>query len=242
MEDPLELAICVDGVDHQVALTMRTPGDDEALLAGFLFSEGVIEQGQLHGFRHTPQRCTALIKEGTPVDLSALQRNVTTNSSCGICGRPDASSLRPAKPVTADWGVPPEILMRTAESLDQAQAGFKVTGGLHAAALWDVSGQLLMLREDVGRHNAVDKLLGHLILNHALPISQAWLMVSARASYELVQKAVLAGIPVMAAFGAPSSLAIETAEHGRLTLVGFLSPRSFNVYTHPKRLHVDGFK
>ena len=249
-EEPL--GIRVNG--EAVTLTMRTPGDDLDLAAGFLVSEGVI---------HSPadisrikvcsgQRCGHSDHEGmgniADVTLAAgagvparLRRNFLTTSACGVCGKASISDICEIPGAGSDLAedpiaVEPAMLASLPERLRRAQRIFSATGGLHAAGLFDAAGQLLVLREDVGRHNAVDKVVGWALRTGRLPLAGCVLLVSGRASFELVQKAVMAGVPVLAAVSAPSSLAAELAEEAGVTLVGFLRGRSMNIYTAPHRV------
>ncbi|MBO8200306.1 formate dehydrogenase accessory sulfurtransferase FdhD [Streptomyces smyrnaeus] len=249
-EEPLEIRL--DG--KPLAVTMRTPGDDFALAAGFLVSEGVIASAadDLAGIVYcdsardedgvsTYNTVDVRLAPHVPApDLGTLERNVYTTSSCGLCGKASLEAVR----TTARWeldgdrplGVGTELLARLPDRLRAAQRVFDRTGGLHAAALFSPDGELLDVREDVGRHNAVDKLVGRAAQNGALPLRDALLMVSGRASFELAQKAVMAGIPVLAAVSAPSSLAVDLAQETGLTLVGFLRGASMNIYAGAHRL------
>lgn len=252
-EEPLEIRL--NG--KPLAITMRTPGDDFALAAGFLVSEGVL--GSADELRNIVY-CAGATADGSNtynvVDVSTadgvvlpditLERNVYTTSSCGLCGKASLDAVR----TTARWpiddapeghGAPPvrltpELLARLPDRLRAAQRVFDRTGGLHAAALFTEDGDLVDVREDVGRHNAVDKLVGRALQDGRLPLARSVLMVSGRASFELAQKAVMAGIPVLAAVSAPSSLAVDLAAETGLTLVGFLRGSSMNVYAGEHRL------
>ncbi|AZP21429.1 formate dehydrogenase accessory sulfurtransferase FdhD [Streptomyces aquilus] len=246
-EEPLEIRL--NG--KPLAITMRTPGDDFALAAGFLVSEGVLaEQGDLQNIvycagatvdgSNTYNVVDVRTTPGVKIPDITLERNVYTTSSCGLCGKASLDAVR----TTARWPisdtppvrVDPELLASLPDRLRAAQRVFDRTGGLHAAALFGGDGELLDIREDVGRHNAVDKLVGRALQSGALPLSQAILLVSGRASFELAQKAVMAGIPVLAAVSAPSSLAVDLAAETGLTLVGFLRGRSMNVYAGEERI------
>ena len=253
VEEPLEIRVVaeLDGQRerHPVAITMRTPGHDFELAAGFLFSESVL------GARDSVWRvayCESSespasdgnivevhLAPGTPFDPERASRNVYTTSSCGVCGRGSLELLWTARPERPAGEV--RLAARTLRSLPERllrdQRVFEETGGLHAAALCTPEGELELLREDVGRHNAVDKLVGHLLLADRLPASGRLLLVSGRASFELVQKAIMAGIPALAAVGAPSSLAVAAAEEYGMTLVGFLDGRRFNVYSGAERVN-----
>jgi len=237
VEEPLQIRL--DGRD--IAITMRTPGHDRELAAGFLFTEGILRQASQIS-RITADEKGALnvqLAEGAQIDLERLARNFCVTSSCGVCGKASIDALRAAgcpilpraRPV-----IDARILPGLPQKLREAQAVFEHTGGLHAAGLFDASGTFLGLREDVGRHNAVDKLVGAAFLEDRLPLGEHILMLSGRISFELVQKALMAGIPVVAAVGAPSSLAVETALRFGMTLVGFLRGERFNVYAGQSRL------
>jgi len=245
-EEPLEVR--VGGVP--VSVTMRTPGDDFDLVAGFLVTEGVIAGGgQLATMRYcagatadgvnTYNVIDAEIRDGAPpLDLS-IQRNFYTTSSCGLCGKASIEAIRTRTrwPVSDDAvRLRPEVLVGLPDTLRAAQRVFDRTGGLHAAGLFTADGALLCLREDVGRHNAVDKVVGWAAREGRLPLSGAVLLVSGRASFELAQKALMAGVPVLVAVSAPSSLAVELAEEAGMTLVGFLRGNTMNVYAGAHRL------
>lgn len=245
-EEPLQIRVVVsdDGRPraHNVAVTMRTPGHDFALAAGFLFTEGVIaERRAIAGIAY----CTdpdetqqynvvnVALRSGVTFDAELLSRHVYTSSSCGVCGKASLEQVRavcPARPV-ASVRHPPEFFLGLPEALRRSQAIFERTGGLHAVAIFDVGGTLLLAREDVGRHNAMDKAVGALLLDGKLPASDTVALVSGRASFEVVQKALMAGIPTLAAVGAPSSLAVDLAREHGMTLIGFLREGRFNVYS-----------
>lgn len=247
VEEPLEIR--VGGV--ALAVTMRTPGNDVELAAGFLLSEGVISRGEqfktaIHCGGSEPVNeynvLDVTLADGVPPPSARMTRNFYTTSACGVCGKSSIDSVRTvsshavaADPVTVD----PARLAGYPDRLRAEQTVFDKTGGLHAAALFDVErDRLLVLREDVGRHNAVDKTVGWAALDGRVPVRGALLQVSGRASFELVQKAVMAGIPILAAVSAPSSLAVELADAAGLTLIGFLRGDTMNVYTHPERVRV----
>ncbi|HJV49790.1 MAG TPA: formate dehydrogenase accessory sulfurtransferase FdhD [Geothrix sp.] len=250
VEEPLEIRLNHVGPEgseqRSLSITMRTPGQDDELAAGFLFTEGILRgAGDLREVRpHRPETPTpgranvvqVSLHDHVAVDLQRLERNFYTTSSCGVCGKASIEALRAQSPFPpALPGHPPylssSLLHRLPQRLRAAQAGFEATGGLHAAALFDASGERLLLREDVGRHNAVDKVLGRALLDGLLPLRAHVLLVSGRASFELVQKASMAGLPCLAAVGAPSSLAVELAQEAGMTLVGFLREGRFNVYS-----------
>ncbi|GAB2744889.1 formate dehydrogenase accessory sulfurtransferase FdhD [Streptomyces bullii] len=250
-EEPLEIRLC----GKPLAITMRTPGDDFALAAGFLVSEGVVGRaeevativycaGATQDGSNTYNVVDVQLATGVPVPDITLERNVYTTSSCGLCGKASLHAVR----TTARWPiadtpqvrVTPDLLAALPDRLRAAQRVFERTGALHAAGLFSPEGELLDLREDVGRHNAVDKLIGRAFQSGRLPLSRSILLVSGRASFELAQKAVMAGIPVLAAVSAPSSLAVDLAAETGLTLVGFLRGGSMNVYAGEQRLDLRG--
>ena len=245
VEEPLEIRIewseDAERRGATVAVTMRTPGNDTELAAGFLFTEGLVRaREQIVSIRS----CRAgsvrvVVASDVTVDLARLERHSFTSSSCGMCGKTSASALRTTSsyPLRAAEPIVDEALLRSLpERLRRAQPAFDATGGLHASALFDLDGALMTLREDVGRHNALDKAIGTELLAGRLPADERILIVSGRVSFELVQKALMAGIPIVAAIGAPSSLAVELAREAGLTLVGFLRPDRFNVYSGAERL------
>ena len=235
VEEPMEIRVG----SHSIAVTMRTPGSDFELAAGFLLTEGVIARHtDICEIRHCGNaKNTNVVRiELNPTakfDAEKLSRHVFTTSSCGVCGKTTLEQVRSAMPAAIPQaaGLPPtEVLCALPGKLRDKQDIFSVTGGLHAAALFDSNGNLILLREDVGRHNAMDKLVGTLLLEDRLPASETVVLVSGRASYELIQKAAMAGIPTLAAVGAPSSLAVDLARELGMTLVGFLREGRFNVY------------
>ncbi|MBN9756097.1 Formate dehydrogenase chain D [Pseudonocardia sp. Ae406_Ps2] len=245
-EEPLELRVG----GKALTVTMRTPGHDVELAHGFLLTEGVIGSGldlagarycnsvDEHG-RNTYNVLDVDLAEGVaPPDVS-VERNFYTTSSCGVCGKAslDAVKLKTRHSPAADpLRIGRELLLELPDRLREHQKVFGSTGGLHAAALFDADGDLLAAREDVGRHNAVDKVLGRMVMDGRVPAAGTVLMVSGRASFELVQKAVMAGVPMLAAVSAPSSLAVELAEESGMTLVGFLRGDTGNVYTGAERI------
>jgi FdhD protein len=246
IEEPLEIRLGVKGFFDTLAVTMRTPGQDHALVLGFLLSEGVI--------RHVDDvediTCGESADEAThsqniirvalrvPGDTKPFQRQVYINSSCGICGRTSISRIKTQcrrHPVGV-FQLPKSYFSQMIVAFRKHQILFPHTGGLHAAGLFDLNGRCLALQEDIGRHNAVDKIVGQLIQLQQLPADNTVLLVSGRASFELVQKAVMAGIPMLVAVGAPSSLAVALAEEYGLTLIGFLSECRFNIYCGAQRI------
>lgn len=246
-EEPLEIRLG----GKPLAITMRTPGDDFALAAGFLVSEGVLGSadelrtivycaGATEDGSNTYNVVDVVLAEGVELPDITLERNVYTTSSCGLCGKASLDAVRTTArfPIADEppLRLPPELLASLPDQLRERQRVFERTGGLHAAALFSEDGELLDIREDVGRHNAVDKLVGRALQDGRLPLSRTVLLVSGRASFELAQKAVMAGIPVLAAVSAPSSLAVDLAAETGLTLVGFLRGSSMNVYAGEHRV------
>lgn len=245
-EEPLEIRVS----GRPLTVTMRTPGDDFDLARGFLVSEGVVSAGSdIAAIRYcagatvdgsnTYNVLDVLLADGVPVPDPSLERNFYMTSSCGVCGKASLESVR----TISKWGVDQDPVRLTAatiatlpDKLRAAQRVFDRTGGLHAAGLFDADGNVSCVREDVGRHNAVDKVIGWALGEDRLPLTGTTLMVSGRASFELVQKAVMAGIPVLAAVSAPSSLAVDLAREMGLTLVGFLRGSSMNVYSGVERI------
>jgi FdhD protein len=240
-EEPLEIRL------HRepFAVVMRTPGTDRELVAGFLLSERVIASlDDLASIapmgRRGPNVVNVTLAKRRARDLDRLigsRRNVVANAACGLCGRLTIESLRAdVPPIVSRWTLPPRSVYELPAQLRSRQQVFAATGGLHAAALFERDGTLRVVAEDVGRHNAVDKVVGRLLLLDRLPIGEYGLVVSGRTSFEIVQKAYFAGIPIVAAISAPSSLAIELAQDAGICLIGFVRGSDFNVYTHPDRL------
>ena len=250
-EEPLEIRLMFgkkeDRRQQSISVTMRTPGHDADLAAGFLFTEGIIQSDDdIQSIRH----CSGLnnnvirveLEEDVPVSLTNLERNFYTTSSCGICGKASIDAIRTIcrlqTPQTIETSFPANTLLSLPDTLRQAQQAFQNTGGIHGCALFNTGGKLILAREDVGRHNAVDKLVGAALQNGLFPLHHYLLLLSGRASFELVQKAAMAGIQLVAAVGAPSSLAVQTATELGITLVGFLRNGGFNIYSHPNRIVV----
>lgn len=246
-EEPLEIRL--NG--RPLAITMRTPGDDFALAVGFLVSEGVLAaasdvravtycEGAAEDGTNTYNVVNVQLAAGVPLPDITLERNVYTTSSCGLCGKASLDAVRTATRFPAAGTdpvrIPAELLSALPDRLRAAQKVFDRTGGLHAAGLFSAGGELLDLREDVGRHNAVDKIVGRALQSGGLPLTGSVLLVSGRASFELAQKAVMAGIPILAAVSAPSSLAVDLALESGLTLVGFLRGPDMNVYAGEERI------
>jgi FdhD protein len=236
VEEPLQIRIG----ERNISITMRTPGNDAELAAGFLFTEGLIRQAEdIAGIECADNEATITLASGVEVDSERLQRNFYVSSSCGVCGKASIEAIESAGCTTLPRGVPQvsrTIILSLPERLRGSQAVFERTGGLHAAGLFSGTGELLAVREDVGRHNAVDKIVGRALADGQIPLNKHLLMVSGRASFELVQKAVMAGLPILAAVGAPSSLAVKTALRFGMTLIGFLRDDRFNVYSGGTRL------
>ena len=245
IEEPLEIRLG----EQPVSITMRTPGHDFELAAGFLFTEGILQSSQqIHRIRWTAvtgnarqaaNSVTVELNPGAEVDFKRLERHFYTSSSCGVCGKASIDAIQmqgcPVLPRDSPL-VASDVIHRLPEALRHQQAVFERTGGLHAAALFDAKGNLAIMREDVGRHNAVDKVIGAEMLRDHTPLSDKLLLVSGRVSFELTQKALMAGIPFMAAVGAPSSLAVETAMRFNMTLVGFVRDGRFNIYSGASRI------
>ena len=247
-EEPLEIRVQGPGQEPaSVSITMRTPGHDYALAVGFLYAEGLIrsraELVDLTPDSSTPdgQPCNIVtVRLSHPFDPTSLQRHFYTTSSCGICGKASLEQIAVhCGPVAPGPVLARSVLLDLPATLRQAQQIFEQTGGLHASGLFDVSGRLLMHREDVGRHNAVDKLIGQRVLAGNIPLTEQILLVSGRTSLEIMQKAAMAQVPIVCAVSAPSSLAVEVAQRFRMTLIGFLRDQSFNLYTHPERLALE---
>jgi FdhD protein len=246
VEEPLEIAVhCnVDGkpVEKNISVTMRTPGNDDELALGFLFTEGIIRDcSQLHDILlPADNRVVVVMRKNESPVLHGVERNFYTTSSCGVCGKSSVDAIRSvsAFPPTQDKiAIDSTLLFGLQEKLNHQQPVFERTGGLHASALFDLQSNLVLLREDVGRHNALDKVIGASLKSGTLPLSKSILLLSGRASFELIQKASMAGIKIVAAIGAPSSLAVQLAEESDITLVAFLRRTRFNVYSGSKRIN-----
>jgi len=264
VEEPLEIRLgFADGTHRAISITMRTPGDDGELAAGFLFTEGIFESPeQIKQIRHcglkigkvkgTLDRVAALnsntirvdLADSVDLDLKKLERHFYTTSSCGVCGKSSIEALRTSAKPVGDNGLSlsADLIHSLPERLRAEQSVFEQTGGLHASALFTADGELELVREDVGRHNALDKVIGRKFLDGETPLSDHVLLLSGRASFELVQKALVAGIPIVASVGAPSTLAVELAAEYGMTLVGFLRDGRFNIYCGGERvlLKADG--
>jgi FdhD protein len=238
VEEPLEIRLG----SSPVAVTMRTPGDDAELVTGFLLTEGVIRGARdierISGpRRNLPNVVAVKLRRNSRFDPARLQRYFHATSSCGLCGKTTLEAIRAkTKPIATDVKFSAGLLYSLPQKLREEQETFDETGGLHAAAVFDLAGQPLWIREDVGRHNAVDKVIGAALLHNKFPLDQHILVVSGRGSFEIMQKALMARFPVVAAVSAPSSLAVALARKFNMTLVGFLRGRSCNVYAGAQRI------
>ena len=253
IEEPLEIRLGYGPANNRtirnISVTMRTPGNDAELALGFLFTEGIIKpQTDITSIEHCFIACAENKENVIQVDLrediipnlNNTERNFYTTSSCGVCGKASINSIKTVSAFIQDEmlenKINADLLYRLPSILQQHQEVFADTGGLHASALFNSLGELLLVREDVGRHNALDKLVGAALNKNMLPLYQNILLLSGRASFELVQKAAMAGINIIAAVGAPSSLAVQLAEEFKITLVGFLRNQRFNIYSQPQRI------
>jgi len=249
VEEPLEIRLLKEGsadnggTGRAVSITMRTPGSDAELALGFLYGEGLLQEPRdvidARPCGPTGNVIRVTVRADLPLDLDRLNRNFYTTSSCGVCGKASIEAVTASagiRRVSSDLVVRESVLRVMPDTLRVAQAGFAETGGMHAVGLFRDDGELLALREDVGRHNAMDKLVGAQLQAGELPWSQRVLLLSGRASFELIQKAMMAGAPLVAAIGAPSTLAVELAESAGITLVAFLRDGGCNVYCHPARV------
>ncbi|AKH94455.1 formate dehydrogenase accessory sulfurtransferase FdhD [Elizabethkingia anophelis] len=256
VEEPLEIRVSYGPKQQKqgknISVTMRTPGQDEELAAGFLFTEGIISgDQQISTVAHHQAECSRnqeniiiveMIDDFVP-QLMKTDRNFYTTSSCGVCGKGSIESIRTVSPFNntdkEDCRLSLETLYQLSDKLRSFQSNFSSTGGIHASGMFDLNGNLLALREDVGRHNALDKLIGHALLTKQLPLNDKILVLSGRASFELIQKAAMAGISVVVAIGAPSSLAVDLAKEFDITLLGFLRDNRFNIYHQGKHIKID---
>ena len=249
IEEPLEIQVTYSTATGQlqkaVAITMRTPGHDEELAAGFLFTEGVIKNPDaIASFKQNKadqNRVQVILKENIFPELQQASRQFYTTSSCGICGKASIEAIKVPSQFetgTKEFMVEANLIYGLSGSMSNAQSIFHQTGGLHAAALFSLNGTLLMLREDIGRHNAVDKIIGGSYLAGTLPLAETILFLSGRAGFELIQKAAMAGIRMVAAVGAPSSLAVDMAKEAGITLIGFLRGTRFNIYSGNQRVRI----
>lgn len=250
VEEPLEMQLeystGTGRMLKNVAVTMRTPGNDEELSSGFLFTEGVIKnRGAIQEIKRPhadDNRILIVLKENVIPVLNNAARNFYTTSSCGVCGKASIDAISTVSPFSGEKDslhINASVLYRLQNDLKQQQQVFEETGGIHASALFDSNGNFIMLREDVGRHNALDKIIGAALLNDQLPLNNCILFLSGRASFELLQKAAMAGIRLIAAVGAPSSLAVEMAKEQNITLIGFLKNNRFNIYSGKERIGLE---
>jgi FdhD protein len=244
-EEPMEIRAHGPGQEAvRVAVTMRTPGGDFELAAGFLFTEGVIRPGDVRQVAYCDdvdteeQRYNVItVALAEPFDETVLHRNFFATSSCGVCGKAALEDIEVrCAPIPLGFTVPAATILELPDRLRSAQRVFDRTGGLHAAGLFSADGELVSVREDVGRHNAIDKVIGEQLLARTVPLSERVVQVSGRVSFEIVQKAAVAGIPVVSAVGAPSSLAVDAADRLGVTVIGFVRDGRCNVYTHAARV------
>ena len=253
IEEPLEMRLRFKKNDkwetQNISITMRTPGNDEDLIRGFLFNEGIIEnlneidsieqKGDDVGDYNIKNTIEATINSTKNLDIGKLKRNFLTNSSCGVCGKTSLDSIEVIKKDKLDLSFPlikEEIVMKSPNLLINKQSEFAKTGGIHASALIEENGEVVAIREDVGRHNALDKLIGHALNNKILDPKKQFIACSGRLNFELVQKGLMANIGLMAGVGAPTSLAIDLAKRFDMTLLGFVKEESFNIYSNIKRV------
>ena len=253
IEEPLEITIKYkdkeNWVENTISITMRTPGDDEDLVRGFLFNERVIEKidyiesielaGDPVGQYKLKNKAVVTINNSENIDIDKIKRNFLTNSSCGVCGKTSLDSLEIIKKDKILQSIPKikyDIIMKSPNMLRQNQSEFSKTGGIHASGLFNVSGEIIAVKEDVGRHNALDKLIGFVLKKELLDNSSQFLTCSGRLNFDLVQKALMANIGVLIGVGAPTSLAIDLANKFDMTLVGFVKDESFNIYSNKERI------
>ena len=253
VEEPLEMnlkfKIKQEWKTENLSITMRTPGNDEDLISGFLLNEGIIlnideidnieKKGEKVGDYNIQNKIEATINNSSNIDIGKFKRNFLTNSSCGICGKTSLESIEAIKHQKLDLSFPKikkEIITKSPDLLISKQAEFSKTGGIHASSLIDVNGRVLVTREDVGRHNALDKLIGHAHKNKLIDNHSQFIACSGRLNFELVQKGLMSSIGLMAGVGAPTSLAIDLAKRFGMTLLGFVKKNSFNIYTNKERV------
>jgi len=245
IEEPLEIRLGYWQADKyiqkNISITMRTPGNDEYLATGFLFTEGIIKSTEeIENVVGIADNVIVVnLGRSSMPDLAKLDRHFYTTSSCGVCGKSSIDSIKTIcniKVSSADFAIETSLIYSLPETLRKKQDVFDQTGGLHASALFSTNGELLLIKEDVGRHNALDKLIGYALEKNMLPLDNHILLLSGRASFELIQKATMAGIKMVAAVGAPSSLAVELAIENDITLIGFLREERFNIYSAAKRV------
>ena len=247
VEEPLQITISILKTEFpitnkNISITMRTPGHDQDLAIGFLFTEGIIQASdQIKRVALDENSINVQLNNSENIDIGKLERHFYTSSSCGVCGKASIEAIKTIcslPPSPADFQIDKNLIKSFPGILKQEQNIFNNTGGIHAAALFNVNGELIIMREDVGRHNALDKIIGHLVTQDLLPLDQHLLFLSGRASFELIQKAAMAGIHFIMAVGAPSSLAVEMALEHDITLIGFLNETRYNIYTGPKRIKI----
>ena len=254
VEEPIEIILVHffndSWIKKNIAVTMRTPGNDIELTVGFLFTEGIIQSfNQIKNIEEsisveafnglTSNQIKVQLNENVQFDLSKLERNFYTTSSCGVCGKASIDAVKIACPIivpTDKWKIEKSVLLTFNDRLRNSQENFNFSGGIHASAMFDLAGELLDIKEDVGRHNALDKLIGSAVQKNEIPLFNNILFLSGRVSFELVQKASMAGFRMICAVGAPSSLAVDLAEELDITLVGFLRDNRFNIYAAPERI------
>lgn len=251
VEAPLEIRLGfgpkTEREQKSISVTMRTPGNDEELALGFLITEGIVDNvSELLSIKHCGDVkeeeknniIRAELDSKISVDWKNLDRHFYTSSSCGVCGKSSIESVRNSclTPIKTEFNTTPSTILNLVDKLNDSQLVFNITGGIHASGLFDSSGSLQLIREDVGRHNALDKIIGACAIQNLLPLSQNILLLSGRISFELVQKSAMAGIPIVVGIGAPSSLAIDLAEEMNITLIGFLKEEKFNLYTGKQRI------
>lgn len=251
VEEPMEtrLIYYIDELasEKNISVTMRTPGNDFELAAGFLFTEGIINCSndiEQVGYckkalaENNENIVKVKIKKGASINLNSAERNFYISGSCGVCGKSSIDSIKQQSQFSSNFEFKTSLdsIFKLVPQMKEVQLNFKHTGGIHACALFDATGKIILVREDIGRHNALDKLIGNFVLSNQLPINNCILLLSGRISFELVQKAAMAGIGIICGVGAPSSLAVETAEKLGITVIGFLKEQSLNIYTHETRI------
>ena len=256
IEEPLEISLKFkennDWVTQNLSITMRTPGNDEDLVRGFLFNEQIVQNikdiesiesyGELVGQYNIKNKILATLNNSENVNISKIKRDFLTNSSCGVCGKSSLDALEIIKKDKTDSNEPKiskEVIVSSPNTLRSNQSEFSKTGGIHASGLFDVDGELINLREDVGRHNALDKLIGSSMINDQIEPKNQFITCSGRLNFELVQKVLMTNIGIMVGVGAPTSLAIDLANKFDMTLIGFVKKDSFNIYTNNKKVIVD---
>ena len=256
IEEPLEISLKFkennDWVTQNLSITMRTPGNDEDLVRGFLFNEQIVQNikdiesiesyGELVGQYNIKNKILATLNNSENVNISKIKRDFLTNSSCGVCGKSSLDALEIIKKDKTDSNEPKiskEVIVSSPNTLRSNQSEFSKTGGIHASGLFDVDGELINLREDVGRHNALDKLIGSSMINDQIEPKNQFITCSGRLNFELVQKVLMTNIGIMVGVGAPTSLAIDLANKFDMTLIGFVKKESFNIYTNNKKVIVD---